>query len=50
MAGRMGDEQVTIRSLDVVKIDVENNILLVKGAVPGASNGILFHQDPWSTL
>ena len=46
MAGRMGDEQVTIRSLDVVKIDVENNILLVKGAVPGASNGILFIKTP----
>ena len=46
MAGRMGDEQVTIRSLDVVKIDAENNILLVKGAVPGASNGILFIKTP----
>jgi large subunit ribosomal protein L3 len=46
MSGRMGDEQVTIRSLDVVKIDVENNILLVKGAVPGASNGILFIKTP----
>jgi large subunit ribosomal protein L3 len=41
MAGRMGDEQVTVRSLDVVKLDPENNIMLVKGAVPGANNGLL---------
>ena len=41
MAGQMGDDQVTARSLDVVKIDAENNVILVKGAVPGATNGIL---------
>ncbi|MFM8874245.1 MAG: 50S ribosomal protein L3 [Phycisphaerales bacterium] len=46
MAGRMGDEQVTVRSLDVVKLDPENNILLVKGAVPGASDGLLLIKTP----
>jgi large subunit ribosomal protein L3 len=46
MAGRMGDEQVTVRSLDVVKLDPENNILLVKGAVPGANDGLLLINTP----
>jgi len=46
MAGRMGDEQVTVRSLDVVKLDPENNLLLVKGAVPGANDGLLLIKTP----
>ncbi|MCC6677476.1 MAG: 50S ribosomal protein L3 [Phycisphaerales bacterium] len=41
MAGHMGDERVTVRSLDVVRIDPENNLLLVKGPVPGANTGML---------
>ena len=39
MAGRMGNEQVTVQNLKIVKFDVENNLLLVKGAVPGPKNG-----------
>lgn len=39
MAGHMGDRSVTALNLDLVKIDVERNLLLVKGAVPGAKNG-----------
>ena len=39
MPGHMGDEQVTVRSLDVIKIDAAQNIMLVKGPVPGANNG-----------
>jgi large subunit ribosomal protein L3 len=39
MAGHMGAERVTVRSLDVVKIEPERNLLLVKGPVPGANNG-----------
>ena len=46
MAGRMGDEQVTVRSLDVVKVDAEKNLLLVKGAVPGANDGLLLIKTP----
>ena len=46
MAGRMGNEQVTVRSLDVVKLDPENNLLLVKGAVPGANDGLLLIKSP----
>lgn len=41
MAGHMGDERVTQRSLDVVRIDAERNLLLVKGPVPGANNGMV---------
>lgn len=41
MAGRMGDERVTVRSLPVVKIDSERNLLLVKGPVPGANGGLV---------
>ncbi|MFP4521100.1 MAG: 50S ribosomal protein L3 [Fibrobacterota bacterium] len=41
MAGRMGGKNVTVRNLDVVKVDVEKNLILVKGAVPGPKNGIL---------
>lgn len=39
MAGHMGDERVTIQSLEVVRVDTERNLLLVKGAVPGATGG-----------
>jgi large subunit ribosomal protein L3 len=35
MAGQMGDEMVTRKNLQVVKVDVENKLILVKGAVPG---------------
>ncbi|MFZ9914397.1 MAG: 50S ribosomal protein L3, partial [Phycisphaerales bacterium] len=42
MSGHLGDERVTVRSLDVVKVDAERNLLLVKGPVPGANDGILF--------
>ena len=37
MAGQLGDEQVTVQSLEVVRVDAEKNLLLVKGAVPGAT-------------
>ncbi|MCY0964919.1 50S ribosomal protein L3 [Parathalassolituus penaei] len=37
MAGHMGAEQVTTQSLEIVRVDVENNLILVKGAVPGAT-------------
>ncbi|MFC3912620.1 50S ribosomal protein L3 [Pseudaeromonas sharmana] len=41
MAGHLGNERVTVQSLEVVRVDVERNLLLVKGAVPGATNGDL---------
>jgi len=41
MAGRMGGTRVTVGGLRVVQVDAERNLLLVKGAVPGAANGLL---------
>ncbi|HEX2140902.1 MAG TPA: 50S ribosomal protein L3 [Candidatus Limnocylindria bacterium] len=44
MGGHMGDERVTVKKLKVVRVDSERNLLLVKGAVPGARNGLLLVQ------
>jgi large subunit ribosomal protein L3 len=41
MAGQMGNRRVTVRNLEVVEVDPGRNLLLVKGAVPGAGNGLL---------
>jgi large subunit ribosomal protein L3 len=41
MAGRMGNQRVTVRKLEVLKADPERNLLLIKGALPGAKNGLL---------
>ena len=41
MPGKLGNDQVTIQNLDVVKIDAENHLLIVKGAVPGPKGGLL---------
>ena len=45
MAGHMGDERVTVRNLKVVRVDAEHNVILVKGAVPGANNGLLMIRE-----
>lgn len=42
MAGRYGNEQVTVKNLEVVKIYPEKNLLLVKGAIPGAAGGVVY--------
>jgi large subunit ribosomal protein L3 len=39
MGGHMGSEQVTVRNLEIAKVDAENNLLLIKGAVPGPKGG-----------
>jgi large subunit ribosomal protein L3 len=39
MAGQMGDERVTTQNLEIVRVDEERNLLLIKGAVPGAAGG-----------
>ena len=41
MAGHMGDERVTVKNLKLVRVDEEQNLLLVKGAVPGAKNALV---------
>ena len=45
MAGQYGNEQVTVLNLKVVKIDPEKNLIAIKGAVPGAKDGIVFIRD-----
>jgi large subunit ribosomal protein L3 len=35
MGGHMGNAQVTVRNLEVVEVDIEDNVLVIKGAVPG---------------
>src|SRR5437867_6249563 len=41
MGGRMGGDRVTVKNLEVLRVDEENNLLVVKGAVPGASGAVL---------
>lgn len=42
LPGHMGAEQVTIQNLDVVKVDAEKNLLVLKGAIPGPKGGVVF--------
>ena len=42
MPGHMGGEQVTVQNLSIIKIDLENNVILVKGNVPGPKNSLVF--------
>ena len=45
MAGHMGDERVTTQNLEVAAIDLEDNLVLVKGSVPGAKSGWVMITD-----
>jgi len=45
MAGQMGNEQVTIQNLEVVKVDPELNMIAVRGAVPGPKKGIVYIKN-----
>ena len=45
LAGHMGAEQVTVQNLEVVKVDVENNLIAIKGAIPGPKGGIICIVD-----
>ena len=45
MPGQMGGEQVTVQNLEVVRVDAENNLLLVKGAVPGPKKCLVTIRD-----
>jgi large subunit ribosomal protein L3 len=41
MAGRMGNDRVTVQNLLVHKVDTENGVLLIKGAIPGRTGGLV---------
>lgn len=45
MAGHLGAERVTVQNLKIVKVDAENNLIAIKGAVPGANGGIVLIRD-----
>ena len=45
MAGRMGNDKLTVRGLEVVNVDIENNIIAIKGAVPGNKGGLVMIQS-----
>jgi large subunit ribosomal protein L3 len=45
MAGQYGNRQVTVRNLKVVGIDEENNLILVRGAIPGPNGGFLVVKE-----
>ena len=45
MAGHLGSEKVTVQNLDIVKVDVEYNLIAIKGAIPGPKNGIVVIAD-----
>ncbi|PNB52431.1 50S ribosomal protein L3, partial [Pseudomonas sp. GW456-E7] len=41
LPGRMGGEQITVQNLEIVKVDAERNLLLIKGNVPGAKKSLI---------
>ena len=45
MAGRYGGEKVTVQNLEIVRVDAERNLILIKGAVPGAKGCLLFIRN-----
>ena len=45
MPGHMGAERVTIQNLEVVKVDAENNLIAIKGAIPGPKGGVVVLTD-----
>ena len=45
LPGHMGAERVTVQNLEVVKVDAENNLIAIKGAIPGAKGGVVCITD-----
>ena len=50
MPGQMGNKQITIQNLEIVRVDAENNLLLVKGAVPGPKKSLVTIKETAKTL
>lgn len=50
MPGQMGHVKVTVQNLEVVRVDVENNMILVKGAVPGAKKSLVILKESVKTI
>ena len=45
MAGRMGNTKVTKQNLKIIEIDIDNQLLIIKGSIPGKKNSIIFLKD-----
>ncbi len=45
MAGRMGNEKVTVQNLEIVRVDVDKNLILIKGAIPGPKKGLVMIKE-----
>ena len=45
MAGHLGAETVTVQNLMVAKVDAENNLIAIKGAIPGPNGGVVIVRD-----
>jgi len=45
MAGQYGGERVTVQNLEIVKVDAERNLLMIKGAIPGANGSLVMVRD-----
>ena len=41
MAGHMGNRRITIKGLEIIEVDTERNLLLIKGGIPGATNSLI---------
>jgi large subunit ribosomal protein L3 len=50
MAGRMGGKRITVKNLDVIKVDKDRDMLIVKGAVPGPNGGYVIIRKSRSEL
>ena len=48
-AGQMGDEQVTVQNLEVVKVDAELNMIVIRGAIPGPKGGLVYIRNTVKT-
>ena len=45
MPGQMGNKKITIQNLEVVKVDAERNLIMIKGAIPGANGSLVMVRD-----
>ena len=42
MAGQMGNDSVTVKNLEIIRLDIDNNLVFIRGAIPGANNGLVY--------
>ena len=47
MPGHMGNKMVTVKNLMVVSVDIENSLMVIKGAIPGVKGGCLYIRRDW---